>query len=65
MGQFFSILMDDAIHARDNLVAKLKGHAHSELKNLATLAATGGTKRPNAAVAVEDAISHKNIRVSA
>lgn len=57
--------MEDAIHVRDNLVAKLKGHAHSELKNLATLAATGGTKRPNAAAAVENGVAHKNIRVSA
>ncbi|KAG0058842.1 hypothetical protein BGZ90_004743 [Linnemannia elongata] len=65
LGQFFSILMEDAIHVRDNLVAKLKGHAHSELKNLATLAATGGTKRPNAAAAVENGVAHKNIRVSA
>jgi D-alanine-D-alanine ligase-like ATP-grasp enzyme len=65
LGQFFSILMEDAIHVRDNLVAKLKGHAHSELKNLAVLAATGGTKRPNAAIAVEDVVAHKNIRVSA
>ncbi|KAG0278508.1 hypothetical protein BGZ96_002354 [Linnemannia gamsii] len=64
LGQFFSILMDDAIHARDILVAKLKGHAHYELKNLATLAATAGTKRPNAAIDGEVGLN-KNIRVSA
>jgi hypothetical protein len=64
LGQFFSILMDDAIHVRDILVAKLKSHAHSELKNLATLAATSGTKRPNPSIAVE-AGSNKNIRVTA
>ncbi|KAF9143124.1 hypothetical protein BG015_000534 [Linnemannia schmuckeri] len=65
LGQFFSILMDDAIHVRDNLVAKSKGHVHSELKNLATLAATGLTIRPDAVVTVDDRVSHKNIRVSA
>ncbi|KAF9903391.1 hypothetical protein EC991_003846 [Linnemannia zychae] len=68
LGQFFSILMEDAIRVRDNLVAKSKGHIHADLKNLATLAATGGgggTKRPSTATAVEDASTNKNIRVSA
>ncbi|KAG0272615.1 hypothetical protein BGZ95_011612, partial [Linnemannia exigua] len=65
LGQFFSILMEDAIHVRDNLVAKSKGHAHTDLKNLATLAAIGGTKRPNASTGAEDGGAHKNIRVSA
>ncbi|KAF8938652.1 hypothetical protein BGZ47_008474 [Haplosporangium gracile] len=65
LGRFFSILMDDAIHVRDNLVAKSKGHVHSELKNLTALAATGLTKRPNAVVTVDDGASHRNIRVSA
>ncbi|KAF9085312.1 hypothetical protein BGX23_009797 [Mortierella sp. AD031] len=62
LGQFFSILMEDAIHIWDNFVAKSKGHPG--LKNLATLAATGGTKRPSTIAAVKDG-SNKSIRVSA
>ncbi|KAF9127600.1 hypothetical protein BGW39_005765 [Mortierella sp. 14UC] len=68
LGQFFSILMEDAINVRDNLVAKSKGHAHADLKNLPTLVATGSggeTKRPNAAAAMDDDGANKNIRVSA
>ncbi|KAG0267342.1 hypothetical protein BG011_006759 [Mortierella polycephala] len=45
LGKFFSILMDDAIHVRDNLLAKNNGH--SDLKTVAAPVMASCTRRHN------------------
>ncbi|KAF9177856.1 hypothetical protein BGZ51_008312 [Haplosporangium sp. Z 767] len=53
LGQFFSILMDDAIHVRDNMLAKDNGH--SDLKTIAAPVMAGGTRRRNSVTSSSNA----------